>query len=71
MRTEEGSLWAVPRGIRPLDAPADCHAFAQQLLFDLREIPARTKDFFLGLLKTEPTFVGDPITLNQSGDVTD
>ena len=58
-------------GLEAVGVAADRHSFAQQLLFDAREIPARTKDFFLALLKTDPTFIGDPISLNQSGDVTD
>ena len=58
-------------GLEAIGVAADRHTFAQQLWFDLREIPARTKDFFLAWLHTEPTFVGDPISLNQSGSVTD
>lgn len=58
-------------GLEAIGVAADRHTFAQQLWFDLREIPARTKDFFLAWLHTEPSFVGDPISLNQSGSVTD
>lgn len=66
------ALWSAHAlGLEAVGVPADRHSFAQQLLFDLREIPARTKDFFVALLQLPPTFVGDPITLNQSGDVTD
>ena len=38
---------------------------------DKEEIPARTKDFFKTLFKVPSTFVGDPISLDQSGDVTE
>lgn len=66
------ALWSAHAlGLEAIGVPADRHSFANQLLFDAREVPARTKDFFLALLKTAPTFIGDPISLDQSGDVTD
>jgi len=36
----------------------------------VREILARVKDVFTGILKPKPTFLGDPIPLNQDGDIT-
>ena len=58
-------------GLQAVGVPSDYHAYSKQTQYDLREIPARTKDFFKTLFKAPSTFVGDPISLNQSGDVTD
>ena len=49
--------------------PSDYREYSKQSQYDLREIPARTKDFFKTLFKAPSTFVGEPISLNQSGDV--
>ena len=54
-----------------LGVASDYHDYSKQLQYDLREIPARTKDFFKTLFKVPSTFVGDPISLDQSGDVTE
>ena len=51
--------------------PSDYHEYGGQLLFSAREIPARTKDFFKTWIQPPSTFVGDPISLHQSGDVTE
>jgi vancomycin permeability regulator SanA len=37
---------------------------------DLREILARNKDFIFSIIKPEPTYLGEPISLDQSGDIT-
>lgn len=58
-------------GIDALGVPSDYHDYSKQLQYDVREIPARTKDFFKTLVKAPSTFVGDSISLDQSGDVTD
>ena len=51
---------------------SDYHDYSKQFQYDLREVPARTrKDFFKTLFQVPSTFVGDPISLNQSGDVTE
>ena len=57
-------------GLEAVGVPSDYREYAHQLQYDVREIPARTKDFFKTLLRVPSTFVGDPISLNQSGDVT-
>lgn len=49
---------------------ADQHRFRGQLKRDIREILARTKDFFYVLFKPEPTFLGDVIPIDGSGDLT-
>lgn len=58
-------------GLEAVGVPSDYHTYAHQLQYDIREIPARTKDFFKTLFKVPSTYVGDPISLNQSGDVTE
>lgn len=58
-------------GMQAVGVPADYREYAKQGWYDLREIPARTKDFFKTLVKAPSTFVGDSISLNQSGDVTE
>lgn len=57
-------------GINVQGVSSDAREFAQQLWFDAREVPARTKDFFQCLFNVPSQFVGDAISLNQSGDVT-
>ena len=58
-------------GIEARGVPSDYRTYAYQLQYDIREIPARTKDFFKTLFQVPSTFVGDPISLKQSGDVTE
>ena len=57
-------------GLQAVGVPSDYREYGKQAQFDLREVPARTKDFFKTLLGVSSTFVGDPISLNQSGNVT-
>lgn len=58
-------------GMEAIGVPSDYGDYANQLWYDVREVFARTKDFFQVLFKVESTYVGDPISLDQSGDVTD
>ncbi|RNL49129.1 hypothetical protein DMP08_00315 [Paraeggerthella hongkongensis] len=58
-------------GLEAVGVPSDYHAYAKQAQYDVREVPARTKDFFKTMFKVPSTFVGDPISLDQSGDVTE
>ena len=48
------------------------HGFstANRVNWNLREILARTKDFFFCIFKPEPTFLGDTIDISGSGEVT-
>lgn len=57
-------------GMEAVGVPSDYHAYENQDWYDLREIPARTKDFFQTLVKAEPTVMSEPVSLDQSGDVT-
>lgn len=58
-------------GLEAVGVPSDYRAYAKQAQYDVREVPARTKDFFKTMFKVPSTFVGDPISLDQSGDVTE
>ncbi len=57
-------------GMEAIGVPSDYGEYVNQSWYDFREIFARTKDFFQVLMKTPSTYVGDPISLDQSGDVT-
>ena len=50
--------------------PSDYREYQKQLQYDIREIPARTKDFFKAFFRVPSTYVGEAISLDQSGDVT-
>lgn len=58
-------------GIDTVGVASDRRSFDQQLWFDAREIPARTKDFFYVLFQVPFAFDGEFISLNQSGDITE
>ncbi|MEG0322709.1 MAG: ElyC/SanA/YdcF family protein [Raoultibacter sp.] len=55
-------------GIDAVGVSSDLRTYEKQAQFDLREIPARTKDFFQVLVNVPSTFVGDPIDISGSGD---
>lgn len=57
-------------GSRRGGVAADLRPYAGQEYYDLREILARTKDFFLCLLKPGPTYLGDAIPVTGDGDLT-
>lgn len=57
-------------GMQAVGVSDDESEYSNQSWYDLREIPARTKDFLQVLFHVPSTFVGDPISLDQSGDVT-
>ena len=58
-------------GMEAIGVPSDYGEYANQSWYDIREVFARTKEFFQVLFSVPSTFVGDPISLDQSGDVTD
>ena len=57
-------------GVDAIGVASDYRSYGKQTWYDVREIPARTKDFFKSLFDVPSTFVGEPISLDQSGDVT-
>lgn len=57
-------------GLDAYGVAADLRPYAGQEARDFREVLARVKDFFSAIVQPEPTFLGDPISLSGSGDVT-
>ena len=57
-------------GIEAYGVSADLRSYAGQTKRDVREVLARAKDTVYALFKPAPTYLGDPISLNGSGDVT-
>ena len=57
-------------GIEAYGVSADLRSYSGQAKRDVREVLARIKDMAYALFKPQPTYLGDPISLNQSGDVT-
>lgn len=57
-------------GLDAYGVSADLHTYAGQRVRDLREVLARCKDFAKCLFMPAPTYLGDPIPLTGSGDLT-
>lgn len=57
-------------GIEAYGVPADLRGYFGQYKRELREILARNKDFIMAISKPEPAYLGDKISLDGSGDVT-
>lgn len=57
-------------GLEAYGVPSDPRRYAGQELRDLREAAARVKDYFTVMIKPEPTFLGETIPINGSGDLT-
>ena len=57
-------------GMEAYGVSADLRGYAGQTKRDVREILARIKDRGYSLFKPAPTYLGDPISLDQSGDIT-
>ncbi|MBP3392067.1 MAG: YdcF family protein [Clostridia bacterium] len=58
-------------GIEAYGVSADLHTYAGQSARDVREILARCKDFAMCIFKPEPTYLGTPVPLSGSGDLTE
>lgn len=57
-------------GIEAYGVASNPRTYSGQLYRDLREILARNKDFVYGILKPEPTYLGDPIPIQGNGNAT-
>lgn len=57
-------------GMEAYGVSADLRGYSGQTKRDVREILARIKDMGYSLFKPAPTYLGDPISLDQSGDIT-
>lgn len=60
-------------GLQTCGVAADLHDYGEVMtVYRLRETAARNKDFFLaGLIKPEPTFLGETIPVTGDGMITD
>ena len=57
-------------GIEAYGVSANPREYYGQTYRDIREILARDKDFVLCIFKPKPTYLGEAISVNGSGDVT-
>ena len=57
-------------GIEAYGIPSNPRKYANQSIRDIREILARTKDFFKVLFKQKSKYLGETISLKQTGDIT-
>lgn len=57
-------------GIEALGSPADPRAYSGAFMRNVREWIARDKDIFYCVFRVKPTYLGDTIDLNGSGNVT-
>ncbi len=57
-------------GLEAWGVSANYRNYQNQSAMDLREVLARCKDFVTCIFKPEPTYLGEPIDLTGSGDVT-
>lgn len=57
-------------GLDAIGVQADRVRLSGQTARDLREVLARNKDFVYCLIRPEPTWLGEPISLDGSGDIT-
>ena len=60
--------WAL--GMDAEGVASDYRSYYGQAGRECREILARVKDFGTGILKPKPTYLGDPIDITGSGEVT-
>ena len=66
------ALWlADALGLEAVGVCADLRTYIGQSMREVREVAARCKDFALGFLEPDPTYLGEPIDLTGPGSVTD
>ncbi len=57
-------------GIEAYGVSADIRSYRGQIIRDARELLARSKDFLYTLAKPLPTYLGEPVSLDADGNVT-
>ena len=57
-------------GLTAYGVSADLREYRGQAKYDIREILARCKDFVMTILRPKPTYLGEPIPITGSGDLT-
>ena len=58
-------------GIEAIGVPADLRSYYGQFMREIREVAARTKDFFYIIFKPEPVYLGESISFSDNAAVTD
>ena len=57
-------------GIEAIGVPADLRQYYGQSMREVREVAARVKDFFYTIFKPEPVYLGEKISLEGNGEIT-
>ncbi len=57
-------------GLEAYGVPSDYHTYGGALKRGIREILARNKEFLTGIVKPDPTYLGDAIPVSGNGDLT-
>lgn len=57
-------------GIEAYGVASDQHVYGGQAMRDIREVAARCKDFMTAVIKPAPTYLGECISIEGSGDLT-
>ena len=57
-------------GLEAYGVAAEYRTYSGQTMRDIREILARVKDFAMGIFKPLPTYMGEAIPINGSGELT-
>ena len=57
-------------GMQAWGVPCDKGAYDNQRAYSIREVLARTKDFYAALLRLPVDTAGEAVSLNDSGDLT-
>lgn len=61
---------AESMGLEAYGVAADLREYSGEWLNELREIAARTKDYFVTLFELDPVCLGEPIPISGNGDLT-
>lgn len=61
---------AQAMGMQAAGLSSSLRSYARQPYFDLREVAARAKDTLWCILKPQPTYLGESISIFGSGDIT-
>lgn len=65
------ALWdANMLGMTAIGVQSDLHTYSKQAYYDFRELLARVSDFGKVITKQKSTYLSEPVSLAQSGDVT-
>lgn len=57
-------------GVSTIGVPSDLREYERQTNYDLREVAARISDFVKVWTRADATYLSEPVSLDQSGDVT-